>query len=150
MSEPSSVAARPAADGPYECAVLAFGEGGIPPGLVNALLELVEYGTIRILDVVFASADADGVTILEIDDLEDDLRDLFTELDGEYDGLISTGDIEELAAELTPGTTVAIIVWQNVWVSRVIAAVREGGGVLLAHERVSAQDVEATLSSRST
>jgi hypothetical protein len=141
----SSQAATPPTGGPYECAVLAFGENGVPPAFVNALLELVEYGTIRILDVVFVAATEEGVSILEIDDLDEDIRDLFTELDGEYDGLISSEDVAELAAEITPGTTVAVLIWQNTWVSRVIAAIREGGGVLLAHERVSAQEVEATL-----
>jgi hypothetical protein len=145
MAESSTAAATPSAGGPYECAVLAFGEDGVPPAFVNALLELVEYGTIRILDVVFVTAGEDGNTILEIDDLDEEIRDLFTELDGEYDGLISSEDVAELASELAPGTTVAILIWQNTWVSRVIAAVREGGGVLLAHERVSAADVEATL-----
>lgn len=132
-------------DGPVEYLLLRFGEQGVPTELVTALLDLVEYQTVRILDIVVVSRSDGELTILEIDDLDEDIRDLFNELDGEYGALLSDRDLELVAAELPEGHTLAALVWENLWAAHFAEALFDSGGEVLAHERLPRETVELAL-----
>ena len=109
------------------------------------LVDLVERGLIRILDLTFIAKDEDGnVAGLELADLGDGAAELSV-FEGASSGLISDDDVNEAAAALEPGTSAALLVYENSWAGPFAAAVRRSGGQLVASGRIPAEDVLAAL-----
>jgi hypothetical protein len=133
--------------GPVELAVIAFPGSNFNGSVAPALAELVEQGTIRIIDLVFVRKDEDGSMIgLELDDLGDEAGP-FDDLDGEAGGLLSDEDLEMAAELLEPGSSAVLIVWENTWARKVVSAIAGSGGVLVAHDRIDAETVAMALES---
>ena len=109
------------------------------------LIDLVERGVIRILDVAFITKDEDGsVAGIELADLGEDGAQLSV-FEGASSGLISDEDVGEAAGALEPGTSAALLVFENSWAAPFVAAVRRSGGELVASGRIPAEDVLAAL-----
>ena len=109
------------------------------------LVDLVERGLIRILDLAFITKDEDGsVAALEIADLGDAVAEVAV-FEGASSGLISEEDHTEAGNALEPGTSAALLVYENVWAAPFAAAVRRSGGQLVASGRIPVQDVIAAL-----
>lgn len=109
------------------------------------LVDLVERGVIRILDLAFVTKDEDGsVAGLELSDLGDGAGELEV-FEGASSGLLGDDDLTEAAAALEPGTSAAILVFENTWAAPFVAAVRRSGGQLVASGRIPADDVLAAL-----
>ena len=105
------------------------------------LIDLVERGLIRILDLTFIAKGDDGsVTRLELADLGDEVA-AFAEFKGASSGLLSDEDTSEAANALEPGTSAALLVYENSWAAPFAAAVRRSGGELVASGRIPAQDL---------
>ena len=125
--------------GPVEYIIIGFPENQFKGEIVPALADLVESGTVRILDLVFVMKDADGtVTSVEYEDLPG-----VSDLEGEADGLLSEEDLEMVAEVLEPNSSGLMIVWEDLWASRLAAALRDAGGVILSGERIPHDIVEA-------
>jgi hypothetical protein len=121
--------------GPVEYIVVGFPGNQFKGEIAPALADLIESGTIRVIDLVFIKKDADGtVTSFEYDALEDAVA--FSELDGEAGGLLNDEDIELAADMLEPNSSAALLVWEDTWATRFAEAVRNAGGVLIAGERI--------------
>jgi hypothetical protein len=109
------------------------------------LIDLVDRGLIRILDLVFLSKAEDGsVTRLEIADLGDEVA-AFAEFDGASSGLLSDEDADDAASALEPGTAAALLVFENRWAAPFASAVRRSGGQLVATGRIPIQAMLAAL-----
>ena len=109
------------------------------------LVDLVERGLIRILDLAFVTKDEDGtVAGIEIADLGDGAAELEV-FEGASSGLISDDDLTEAAAALEPGTSAALLVFENTWAAPFATAVRRSGGQLVASGRIPVADIEAAL-----
>ena len=109
------------------------------------LLDLVERGLIRILDLAFITKGEDGtVAGLEIADLGGEVTELAV-FEGASSGLLSDEDIGEAASALEPGTSAALLVFENTWAGPFAAAVRRSGGQLVASGRIPVQEVLAAL-----
>jgi hypothetical protein len=109
------------------------------------LIDLVDRGVIRVLDVAFIAKDEDGsVAGLELADLGDGAAELSV-FAGASSGLISDEDIGEAAGALEPGTSAALLIFENTWAAPFVAAVRRSGGELVASGRIPAEDVLAAL-----
>jgi hypothetical protein len=107
------------------------------------ILDLVDRGIIRILDVAFVVKGEDGSTAsLAMEDIE---TGGFTEFEGAASGLLGDDDLEEAAAALEPGTSAAILVWENTWAAPVAIALRRSGGQLVASGRIPVQAILAAL-----
>jgi hypothetical protein len=103
--------------------------------IAPALADLVESGTVRILDLVFVIKDADGdVASFEYDERED--LAALADIDGDADGVINEDDLEVVAAALEPNTSVLLIVWEDLWAGPLAGAIRAAGGVLRGGERI--------------
>jgi len=130
--------------GPVEILLISF-EGDRPgPALSEALLDLVEEKTITLLDLVFvARSEAGDLRIVEMEELPDraELPDL--EL-GEL-GLAGLEDVEELAGQLQPGSSAAVLVIELTWARRFSSVLAASGGAVLHHERIPAPIVNAVL-----
>jgi len=132
--------------GPVELAVLEFPGSQLKGEIVPALAELVDSGIVRILDLVFVTKNDDGsVDAVELADLGDDEAAAFDDLDGEVNGLLSDSDLELAAEVLDAGSSAALIVWENTWARRLVTAIGNAGGRLVAHDRLDAETVQAAL-----
>jgi hypothetical protein len=111
---------------------------------VPHLIDLVDRGLIRILDLVFLSKAEDGsVARLEIADLGDETE--YAVFEGASSGLLSEDDADEAAAALEAGTSAALLVYENRWAAPLASAVRRSGGQLVATGRIPIQAVLAAL-----
>ncbi len=109
------------------------------------LIDLVDRGLIRILDLTFIAKAEDGsVAVLEIADLGDEVE-AFAAFEGASSGMLSEEDTSEAATALEPGTSAALLVYENRWAAPFAGAVRRSGGQLVASGRIPVQDVLAAL-----
>jgi dihydroorotase-like cyclic amidohydrolase len=109
------------------------------------LVDLVERGVVRVLDLAFITKGEDGsVAGLEIEDLGDAAEELKV-FEGASSGLLGDDDIAEAAEALEPGTSAALLVWENHWAAPFAAAVRRSGGQLVASGRIPVQAILAAL-----
>ena len=121
--------------GPVEYVIIGFPGNQFKGEIAPALADLIASGMVRIIDLVFIKKDDDGtVTSFEYDALEDSVT--FTELDGEAGGLLSDDDIEFAAEMLAPNSSAALLVWEDVWATPLVEAIRNAGGVLIGGERI--------------
>jgi hypothetical protein len=106
------------------------------------LIDLVDRGLIRILDLAFIAKGEDGsVAALEISDLGDEIA----AFEGASSGLLSDEDVEEAGSALEPGTSAALLVYENSWAAPLATALRRSGGQLVASGRIPVQAVLAAL-----
>ena len=128
--------------GPVEYIIVGFPGNQFNGEIAPELAKLVESGTIRLLDLVFITKDADGNTAaVEVEDHED--LAIFANLDGEVGGLISDEDIEYAAEDLEPNSSAALLIWEDVWATPFVEAMRNSGGVLLEGARIPHDLIEA-------
>ena len=109
------------------------------------VVDLVERGIIRVLDVAFIAKGEDGsVAGLELADLGPDAGELKL-FEGASSGLLSDDDMTHAADALDPGTSAALIVYENRWAAPFATAVRRSGGQLVASGRIPVQAILAAL-----
>jgi uncharacterized membrane protein len=109
------------------------------------LVDLVDRGLIRILDIAFVTKDEDGeVAGVEVSELGRQVEEV-TIFAGASSGLISDDDVFEAAQALENGTSAALLVYENVWAAPFAAAVRRSGGQLVASGRIPVQAIIAAL-----
>jgi hypothetical protein len=105
------------------------------------LLDLVDRGIIRILDIALIAKEDDGiVTALDLGRLEP-----FGVFEGASTGLLSTEDLEAAGEVLEPGTAAAVLVWENRWAAPIGVALRRSGAQLVASGRIPVQGILAAL-----
>jgi hypothetical protein len=115
--------------------------GEIAPHLVD----LVDRGLIRILDLAFIAKAEDGtVSGLEIADVGGEVAELSI-FEGASSGLLADEDIEDAGRVLEPGTSAALLVFENTWAAPFASAVRRSGGQLVASGRIPVQAFLAAL-----
>ena len=129
--------------GPIDYVVLEWPGERQPRGEVAPLiLDLVDRGIIRILDVAFMIKGEDG-TIATIEAAE--VGGEFAVMDGASTGLIGEDELQDAAGILEPGTSAAILVWENLWAAPIAVAIRRSGGQLVASGRIPIQAILASL-----
>jgi hypothetical protein len=129
---------------PVEYLIIGFEGNRFNGQIVPALVELVESGAVRILDLIFISKDEAGdVTAFEYDEL-DDLLPLGSVAE-ESMGLLNDEDVEMAAETLEPNSSAAFLVWEDLWAARFAAAVRDSGGTFIAGERIPHDIVQAAI-----
>jgi hypothetical protein len=105
------------------------------------ILDLHERGIIRILDISFLMKDDDGnVGVLEVGEMGE-----FAAFEGASSGLIGDDDLEDAAGVLEPGTSAALLIWENRWAGPVASAIRRSGGQLVSSGRIPVQAILASL-----
>ena len=130
--------------GPVEYLIVGFPGNEFNGQIAPELAKLISSGTIRIIDLVFILKDADGdVAIIEFD--EHEALAPFAELDGEVGGIISEEDVEHAAVDLEPGSSAALLIWEDVWAAPFVEALRDSGGVLIEGSRIPHDLIEDAL-----
>jgi hypothetical protein len=129
-----------------ELAVIEFPGSHFNGEIVPELVDIVNRGIATILDLVFVTKELDGsITTVELANLDEDYAAPFRALEGEVNGLLSESDLETTAAAMTPGSSAALIVWENTWARSLVNAIDRAGGRLLAHDRLDAETVRQAL-----
>jgi hypothetical protein len=132
--------------GPIDYIVVEFPGSKMNGEAFPHLVDLVDRGIVRILDLVFVTKELDGsVKGIAIADLDDDGELDLAVFEGASSGLIGDDDIEEAGGILEPGSSAGILVYENVWAGPFAAAVRRGGGQLVASGRIPIQAMLAAL-----
>ena len=130
--------------GPIDYIVIEYPDGRPTGEALPYLIDLVDRGLVRILDVTLLAKDADGdVAVLSMDDLQE--AGDFAIFEGASSGLLDEGDIAEAAAILTPGAVGAILVYENTWAAPFATALRRNGAELIANGRIPVQAVLVAL-----
>jgi hypothetical protein len=131
--------------GPVDWVVLGW-MGKRPDGgeIAPLIIDLVDRGIIRVLDIAFITKDADGsVMAIDLDNLGPDSP--FAVFEGASSGLMDEGDLADAADALEPGDSAAILVYENRWAAPLAIALRKSGGQLLADGRIEIQALIAAL-----
>jgi hypothetical protein len=131
--------------GPIDYIVLEWPDKQPDGSVVPLILDAVDRGLIRILDVaVMAKGDDGSVAAIDFGDLDGDATS-FADFEGASAGLLGQEDLEEAAAALQPGTSAAVLVWENRWAAPIAVALRRSGGQLVASGRIPVQAILASL-----
>jgi hypothetical protein len=132
--------------GPVDYIVVEFpaGASNFTGEMVSELLALVDSGTVRVIDVLILTKDADGsVEAMELDDI-DELGPLQA-VEAQLAELLAAEDVENLAAAMEPGSTAGVLIWENLWAAPFASAARRSGGQLIADGRIPIQAIIASI-----
>jgi hypothetical protein len=129
--------------GPIDIVVIAYPADAPMTGeAVPLFMDLIERGIVRVLDVMFVTKNADGTfSGFDATDLDEDSVGDFSAFSGASSGLLGDEDVQTAAEAIEPGSAAVMIVYENRWAAPFVAAVRRNGGVLVASERIPAQDL---------
>jgi hypothetical protein len=137
--------------GPIEILVVRFPGNQFTGDIVPAITELVENGTVRIVDVLFIMKDDRGtVTVYEFTDLEPGLQGQFAPLFNDITQLLNDDDAHEMAASLENGSSAGLMLFENLWARRFAQAVRDAKGEVLLNERIPHAVIEEVLAQPGT
>lgn len=133
--------------GPVDIVVIGYPADAPMTGeAIPLVLDLVERGIIRVLDVLFVMENEDGTfSGFEAQDLEADRIGDFKVFEGASSGLLGEEDVATAAEAIEPGTAAVVIVYENRWAAPFAAAVRRNGGQVIDFQRIPAQDLIDTL-----
>jgi hypothetical protein len=113
------------------------------------LVDLVDRGLVRILDLMFVTRAADGsIQAIELSDIDSDGELDLAIFEGAASGLMDDSDLADAAAVIEPGSSAGILIFENAWAAPFTQALRRGGGQLVAagyipHDAV-AESLDAT------
>jgi hypothetical protein len=97
------------------------------------LLNLVERGLIRVLDLRFVMRAGDGsLALMELSDIDADGEFDFGVFAGVSSGLLDESDLKEAANAIEPNSAAAIMVYENRWAAPFVQALREAGASLVS------------------
>ena len=112
--------------GPVDYMIVAFPGNQFKGEIAPALADLVDAGTIRIIDIAFVGKDADGDTVaFELTELDPEVQKGLDNLGIEVEGLFNEDDLMDAGDALEPNSSAALLVWENVWARDVKQAIRE-------------------------
>jgi hypothetical protein len=136
--------------GPIDYLVVEWPEGTAPDGKAFPhLVQLVENGIIHILDLAFVSKSADGEVIgLSLDEVSQDAVELQV-FEGVSAGVLDDSDLADAAEAISPGTSAAVIVYENTWAAPFAVALRKSGAQVVANGRVPVQQIVASIEAAS-
>ena len=130
--------------GPVDYMIVAFPGNKFRGEIAPALADLVDNGTIRIIDLAFVGKNAEGeVVAFELMDLEPDVKKAFEDMGVEVTGLFNEDDLMSTGEKLEPDTSAALLVWENLWARNVADGIRNAGGIMVDFQRIPHEVVQA-------
>jgi hypothetical protein len=133
--------------GPIDVVLIGFpADAPMTGDSAPLLVDLVDRGIIRVLDVLFITKGEDGtVAGFNIDGIEPDRIGDFTVFEGASSGLLGDDDVGAASGALEPGESAVMIVYENRWAAPFAASVRRNGGQLIATQRIAHADLVEVL-----
>ena len=131
--------------GPVEYAIVSFPGSGMSGVMVPAIGDLVSRGVIRLIDLAFVERLPDGsLRTLGLDTLPAEQRAAYA-LDPRFSGMLSEMAIADLTESLPPGSSAALMVWEDTWAMGLAEALRASDAVLVDRQTVPYEVVRAAL-----
>lgn len=132
--------------GPIDYIVVEFpaGHSNFTGEMASELVDLVDRGIIRVVDVLIITKDEDGnIDAIELENVEDvgPLR----EIEAQLAELLAAEDVAMFAAAMDPGTVAGVLIWENLWAAGFASAARRSGGQLIADGRIPIQAIIASI-----
>jgi uncharacterized membrane protein len=132
--------------GPIDFIVLEFPGNRFKGEILPDLLELVDKGIIRIIDLVVITKNSDGqVTARELRELDAAHVEMFNPLKVEVNQMITDSDIEMIGGQLADNSTAGLLLIENLWAKKTKQAMLDADGRLVMFERIPHDVVEAAL-----
>ena len=123
--------------GPIEMLVVKFPGNQFSGEIIPALGELVENGTVRIVDLLFAVKNKEGdVRVLEFNDLDPDILGQWDPLVSDISELLNEDDAHQIAASLENNSSAGILLFENTWATQFVDAVAKARGEVVLNERI--------------
>ncbi len=131
--------------GPIDFLLLEFSSEKMTGGAAAALIDLVEQDIVRIYDLLVIRKELDGsITTLDIADLPAEAAG-FAMFAGARSGLLGDDDIGEAGEVMKPGTSAALLVYENAWAIPFVAAALAEDAQVVASVRIPAATVMEVL-----
>ena len=118
--------------GPISYLIVQFPGNKMTGEGLPILVDLVDRGLIRILDLTFLRKEGDVVTVAQLDDLDRDGTFDVSVFEGASSGLLDRGDVDEAGKAVASDATAAILLYENVWATPFVSALRRNGAQLVA------------------
>jgi hypothetical protein len=140
------MASETEAMGPISYLVVEFPGNKMTGEGFPLLVDLVDRGIIRILDLVFVTRETDGtVRAIDLRDIDHDGQVDLTVFEGASSGLLDESDLADAAPVIEPGSSAGILIFENRWATQFTQALRRGGAQLVAAGYITQDDVAASL-----
>ena len=131
--------------GPVDVYIIGFPGNKFSGRIAPAIMELVESGTIRVLDLLFVMKDADGaVTTIEAADMDEE-GTAYLSIDVAQPGALGPEDAEEVSEDLPANSSAMLIAFENLWALKVVDALQAADAVMIDSIRIPVEVVEAAL-----
>jgi uncharacterized membrane protein len=131
--------------GPVDVYIIGFPGNKFTGRVAPAILDLVENGTIRILDLLFVSKDAEGVTtVIQAEDLDEEGAG-FLEIDVTQPGALGEEDAEEVSDDLPANSSALLVAFENLWAAKLVDALQEADAVVIDSIRIPVDVVQAAM-----
>jgi hypothetical protein len=132
--------------GPISYLIVEFPGSKMTGEGLPILVDLVEQGLIRILDLLFATRDEDGsLRTVELQDLDLDGQIDVAIFEGASSGLLDESDLADATSVIEPGSSAAILLFENRWARSFTQALRRGGAELVAAGYIPLDALAASL-----
>src|SRR4051794_22294887 len=132
--------------GPVDVFVIGFPGNKFTGEVAPAIMDLVKEGTIRVIDALFVSKDADGqVMTIEIADLDADTGAAFVAVEVVQPGALGTEDAEEISDDLPANSSALLIAIENLWAAKVVEACQAADAVMIDQIRIPVDVVQAVV-----
>lgn len=123
--------------GPIDLLVVKFPGNQFKGEIAPALTALVENGTIRVIDILFANKYENGrVEMVEINDLDDDDFRRFDPVITDVTDILTDDDVETLTAALEPNSSAALLLFENTWATRFRDTLLNANAELVLYEHI--------------
>ena len=128
--------------GPIDFVLLEFPDDANTKACGDAIMDLIERGVIRLLDILVVRKALDGsFSGVDLTDVTSAGIGGFTAFEGARSGLVHNDEVSAAVEVMQPGTMAALIVFENTWAAPFVGAVLDAGGELIASQRIPAPDV---------
>jgi Family of unknown function (DUF6325) len=132
--------------GPISYLIVEFPGNKMTGDGFAALVDLVDRGLIRILDLEFVTCRDDGsVGAIQLHELETDGQFDVTIFEGVSSGMLDQSDFDDASQALQPGSSAGILIFENRWATAFVDGLRRGGAQLVAAGYIPQADVVASL-----
>ena len=134
--------------GPVDYLVVGFpaDKADFSGAMAEELKKLIDSGTIRVLDLAMVTRGDDGaVEAAELRDRDESEVGELRSLEADLSLLLASEDVERVGADLEPGSTAAVLVWENTWAGPLASAIRHSGGELVGTGRIPTQALIAAV-----
>jgi hypothetical protein len=134
------------ATGPISYLVVEFPGNKMTGEGFPILVDLVERGVIRILDLAFVTRGADGsTTAIDMRDLDGDGKFDVTIFEGASSGLLDESDLTDVGSVIDAGSSAGILIFENCWATEFTQALRAGSAELVAAGYIPHDSIVASL-----